>query len=212
MITYRLGDALPVDVAQRRANELSDETDPAYRHRIEAYLDAGHGCCALQNPEFAKMIIDNWRQFDGKRYHLHAWVVMPNHVHVLMQLSGSTSLAKIVQSWKSYTGRRLPVAWQREYWDRYIRDERHYQTAVAYIRDNPVKAGLSHHHDEWPWTSPSLGGSSTSSTASTKVEPALDPPGIGSKYRTVLQSEEELAAELERRHVLDVQGNGDGDE
>jgi REP element-mobilizing transposase RayT len=162
LVTYRLGDALPIEVAQRRADEMDGDSDSAYRQRIEAHLDAGHGSCALRAPALAGMVIDNWLRFDGDRYALQAWVVMPNHVHVLVQLSGTATLPHIIQSWKSYTGRRLPVAWQRDYWDRYIRDERHFLSAIDYVHRNPVRAGLCREPADWPWSS--LGGSNTSST------------------------------------------------
>ncbi len=68
-------------------------------------MDAGHGSCILRDPTAAQLVIESWQQFDGDRYRLLAWVVMPNHIHVLMELTGKTPLARIVQSWKSFTGR-----------------------------------------------------------------------------------------------------------
>ncbi len=156
MVTYRLGDALPAEVARRRSDELTAESDPAYRRRMEAWLDAGHGSCTLRSPAHADLVVDAWRHGDGSRYRLLAWVVMPNHVHVMIRLLGTTPLATIIQSWKSYTGRRLPVAWQREYWDRMIRDDRHARAAVAYIHANPVRAGLCQEPEDWPWSSASV--------------------------------------------------------
>ena len=89
---------------------------------------------------------------------------MPNHVHVLIE--PKVPVSKIVQSWKSYTGRwaiqhdaELGLGgpgkrfWMREYWDRYIRDENHFYSTIAYIHDNPVKAGLCACSHEWPWSS-----------------------------------------------------------
>ncbi len=93
-------------------------------------------------------------------YRLLAWVIMPNHVHVL--IDPMTKLARIVQAWKSVSAHRiLPllgadrprVLWQREYWDRFIRDERHCQQAMAYIHANPVTAGLVMNGAEWRWGS-----------------------------------------------------------
>lgn len=84
---------------------------------------------------------------------------MPNHVHVLVKLAHeSPSLSSIVHSWKSYTakqinqqlGRTGPL-WMRDYFDRYIRDDAHLHACVEYIRQNPVKAGLVHKAEEWPW-------------------------------------------------------------
>ena len=166
MITYRMRDALPLDVARQRLAACDAEADREYRQRIEGCLDNGLGCCALKIHEYAQCILDNWRHFDGSRYHLCAWVIMLNHVHVLITLTGSTALAKIIQSWKSYTGHKLPVPWQREYWDRYIRNEEHYHHSIAYIHDNPVKAGLCATASEWKWSSLTIpGGSSAGSTS-----------------------------------------------
>ncbi|MFQ5737695.1 MAG: transposase [Acidobacteriota bacterium] len=110
-------------------------------------------------------MIEAWAHFDRLRYDLVAAVVMPNHVHVMIRVREAFALSKIVQSWKSYTGRwiaeHFPEAvvrteqgrrvWMRDYWDRYIRDEVHYAEAVAYISENPVRAGLVKRVDDWPW-------------------------------------------------------------
>ena len=159
-ITYRLSDALPQQVAERLADELTPDDDPRYRRRIEAYLDAGHGCRCLTTPAIAQDLIATWQRFDGERYHLRAWVVMPNHVHVLITMIPGHTLGAIVQSWKSWTGKRIKaitktVTWQRDYWDRFIRDNAHYAQAVSYIHDNPVKAGLCPAPEAWPWSSAS---------------------------------------------------------
>jgi REP element-mobilizing transposase RayT len=157
-ITYRLADSLPNTVAQRLADELTPDDEPRYRRRVEAYLDAGHGCCCLTQPVIAQDIIDTWRRFDGERYRLCAWVIMPNHVHVVITVMPGHTLGSIVQSWKSWTGKRIKaltgsISWQRDYWDRYIRDESHFRQTVAYIHENPVKAGLVRHAHDWPWSS-----------------------------------------------------------
>jgi REP element-mobilizing transposase RayT len=89
---------------------------------------------------------------------------MPNHVHVLFQPMNGWTVAKIVASWKKFTARRIcdglrdhgkgiaPV-WHREYWDRYIRDQRHFQRTILYIHANPVKAGLVARAENWRWSS-----------------------------------------------------------
>lgn len=130
---------------------------------IDRYLDLGYGCCALRRKACAEAIIENWRHFAGQRYALLAWVVMPNHVHVLVRVADGIALGQVVHGWKSYTAKKLlelaPEAfskrtvWQREYWDRFIRDERHRQAAIRYIHENPVRAGLVAHAENWPWSS-----------------------------------------------------------
>ena len=111
------------------------------------------------------MVQGSLLNFDSMRYRLLAWVVMPNHVHVLFELVEGWTIAKIVAAWKKFTARRIcddqrdsggrpggPV-WHREYWDRYIRDERHFKRAVEYIDSNPVKAGLVGRAESWRWSS-----------------------------------------------------------
>lgn len=168
-ITYRLADALPIHVVEKLEEQALG--DDKHRAGIEEYLDAGHGSCLLKQPHCAETVVENWRHFDGTRYRLHAWVVMPNHVHVLIEPLPGTEIGKIVQSWKSYTakvigGVRTETArrvWQADYWDRFIRNEAHYQATVAYIHNNPVKAGLVKRMEDWAWSSAaSLNGASGS--------------------------------------------------
>jgi putative transposase len=180
-ITFRLADSLPQ--AKLRALEQSltalpqSSRDLERRKQIEVWLDAGIGCCALRHPAMAATVEAALLYHDSERYHLFAWCVMPNHVHVLIQ--PHVPLAGIVQSWKSYTGRwalahnaelELGVPgtslWMREYWDRYIRDETHLKNILTYIHQNPVKAGLCSTPSVWPWSSarcPPLGTPSSSS-------------------------------------------------
>ncbi len=178
-ITFRLADSLPESTQQLLRDELKllpeREQTVERRKRIEQWLDAGMGCCALRHPEVARTLQDTLLKFDGERYRLIAWCIMPNHVHVLIH--PIIELGKIVQSWKSYTGRwaleknaelglGVPgkVFWMREYWDRFIRDERHYDAVVGYIHNNPVKAGLCNTPEEWIWSSAYPGTPSPSST------------------------------------------------
>lgn len=174
VITYRLADSLPRDVILRLDAELRSmppkKQDAERRKRIDAWLDAGHGSCLLRQPEAAACVADNWRHFAGVRYDLIAWVVMPNHVHVLIRTYEGAALGKIVQSWKSYTSRQIGQMvgprvvdggalgksngiWMREYWDRFIRDEQHFHAEIDYIHQNPVKAGLVAQAEDWPWSS-----------------------------------------------------------
>lgn len=167
-VTFRLADSLPREVLNRLDRELRAQpasTRPAeLRRRVDAWLDAGTGCCALGHPRVAAVVQDALLRFDGERYRLLAWCVMPNHVHVLVE--PMESLARIVQSWKSFTGRwalahdgelglGIPGErlWMRDYWNRYIRDDRHYHAVLEYIHWNPVNAGLCAAPDAWRWSS-----------------------------------------------------------
>ncbi len=181
-ITFHLADSLPesaLDNLERSIAEMADdEKKQQRRQRYQALLDAAHGDCVLRKAGAAKVMEGALLHFDGERYRLLAWVIMPNHVHVLVEPLPGFSVARIVQSWKSFTarkinllmadepedpecragarrsqGRRSPALWQRDYWDRFIRNERHLLTAIRYIEENPVVAGLAGAAEEWPWGS-----------------------------------------------------------
>jgi REP element-mobilizing transposase RayT len=116
---------------------------------METHLDAGSGSCLLANPNVAAMFVRTLRHFDGSRYRLHAWCVMPNHVHVVFRPLAEYTLTAILHAWKSYSAkeanrmlRRSGNFWQREYYDHLIRDERDLQRCIRYVLDNPKKAGL----------------------------------------------------------------------
>lgn len=99
-------------------------------------------------------------KFDGKRYWLHAWCIMPNHVHALVTPSPAITLSALLHTWKSFSAKqanrvlgRSGQFWMQEYFDRYIRDERHFVSVVEYIYNNPVAAGLCTSPADWPYSS-----------------------------------------------------------
>ena len=137
-----------------------DEGSIAYRHRIDAALDGGAGACLLARREIAGLVEAVLRRRDGMAYDLHAYVVMPNHVHALITQRDSHRLADIVQAWKSVSAKAINAKlgrtgrlWQREYHDRFMRDEGHFERTRAYIEMNPVIAGLASAPEEWPFSS-----------------------------------------------------------
>jgi REP element-mobilizing transposase RayT len=160
LITFRLHDSLPA-VKLAELNHVQHKLSPAQiRNALEDYLDAGAGACYLRNPGVAQVVQRSLLYFDNERYHLCAWVIMPNHVHVLAQFLAQYSVAKVVQSWKRFSARQGNVVlgrsgefWQREYYDRYIRSEQHFSNAVKYIEWNPVKAQLVQTPAQWPYCS-----------------------------------------------------------
>src|SRR5258708_15517460 len=152
-VTFRLGDSLPHSVLEAWQQQLKDRTksdaEKVLRHRIEEYLDQGRGDCFLRDLRVGRMVEGALLFFDGSRYHLHAWAVMPNHVHVLFRPCAGHALSDIVHSWKSYTSKeanrilgRKGQFWEADYWDRFIRGETHFAAVGAYIEHNPVHAGL----------------------------------------------------------------------
>ena len=164
-ITFHLGDSVPKSQRDRWQEERdawlqlhppphTPEQTSEYHRRftgeMEQWLDAGHGSCVLRRQECAALVADTLRHFDGERYRLAAWVVMPNHVHALLAPTEPWTLEQILHSWKSFSAnrvnkllRRTGSLWQRDYFDRLIRDERHFANCLRYIRENPAKSQLN---------------------------------------------------------------------
>jgi len=168
-ITFRLHDSLPRTLLETWREELANlpetEATRERRQRIEAALDAGHGECLLRNIEVGTLVEHALLHFDQQRYKLHAWVIMPNHVHVLITPLEGNTLSSILHSWKSFTAKsanqllgRIGTFWLEEYFDRSIRNEEHYNRVVEYIHNNPVKAGLCVAAEEWGLSSARYGG------------------------------------------------------
>lgn len=159
-ITFRLADALPTQVLTRIAEKKKVPTRPNLGTLTEETLDRGHGECLLARPVAASIVETTLLHFDGIRYDLEEWVIMPNHVHALVRIYRQWALSVIVQAWKSVSAhkinstlRRSGRLWQREYFDRYIRDENHHRLVLNYIRNNPVKAGLVSEAADWRYSS-----------------------------------------------------------
>ena len=157
-ITYRLADSIPQSVLREKMR-LTDQN--LRRKLIEDILDQGLGSCRLKEERVAQVILKNWRHFEGKRYSIIAYVIMPNHCHILIDVFEGVDLAQIVQSWKTYTAKGIHSlypsddkhVWQLDYWDRYIRNESHYLNCIEYIHQNPVKAGLCKQSTDWKFSS-----------------------------------------------------------
>ena len=159
-VTFRLADALPADV-ERELDDITRRFGQTARMRaVEAWLDRGFGACHLRDERVGLLVENALLYFDGQRYRLCEWVVMPNHVHVLVEILGSWRLREVLHSWKSFTSKEAGKLlgpggrfWQEDYFDRYIRDTEHYSRTVEYIRQNPVKAGLAQIPEAWHFSS-----------------------------------------------------------
>ena len=91
-VTFRLADSLPVEALERLKAADRAET---LRHEL---LDRGEGACWLRSEPIAQLVEEAFLAFDGERYRLHAWTIMPNHVHVLFTVLPEAPLGKTVGS------------------------------------------------------------------------------------------------------------------
>jgi len=147
-VTFRLADSLPED-ARIRLGELRQLNQTDGLAWIECFLDSGTGVSLFAESKHASLVETTLRHFDGIRYALGAFAVMPNHVHALVQPLATHSLTKIVHGWKSYTANQLqrsagikgPV-WQEESFDRVVRDENELRRFHDYVLANPARAHL----------------------------------------------------------------------
>ena len=163
--TWRLADSLPREKLrgwmEERRNWLKENPKPwddatriQYREqfpaRIEKWLDAGYGSCVLRDKNCASIVANAIHYFDGERYDVASFVVMPNHVHTLFQLRGTYEIETVLGNLKSYTAlhinRRLlrqGALWQQENWEHLLRGAADLFRCFAYIKENPGAANLS---------------------------------------------------------------------
>jgi REP element-mobilizing transposase RayT len=106
----------------------------------------------LREHAVAEIVGNAITHFDGKRYELIAWPVMPNHVHVV--LTQHVPIASVIHSWKSFTAKKINALlgrtgelWEKDYWDHAIRNSRELERTVEYVVDNPIAAGFQN----WPF-------------------------------------------------------------
>ncbi len=175
-VSFRLNDSIPQSALQKYADrkeillkklqqhesssssrshlsellEIRSEISSLYQQVIDAAENATYGKCHLNNPEIATMVENALKHFDGSRYDLIAWSVMPNHVHAVLKPLDEEPLEKIMYSWKSFTAKEgnkiLGVTgafWQPEYYDHIIRDGEDFRNQVKYVLNNPMAAHTS---------------------------------------------------------------------
>ena len=185
MITFRLYDSVPKDVIQQwkdaldglqasslqKKNTSPNKQDEARRllKLLDKYEDAGYGQCYLRDARAAEIVKDALFYYDQVKYEVISWCIMPNHVHVLISLLKVVSLSEILHSWRSFSSNeinklfnRKGQLWMPEYFDRYIRDQEHFNNVVNYIHNNPVKAGLVDDPTHYRWSSAFVGSQASS--------------------------------------------------
>lgn len=174
-VTFRLVDSLPQEVLlefkRQQAEKLRalGDSNPAAREaidlelqrQIERYLDRGVGECHLKRPDVAQMVAEALRYFHEKHYRTEEWVIMPNHVHLVLWPMPNHTLSEILRSRKRHTARQANLLigrtgetfWQPESYDHWIRDDAEKARIRRYIRHNPVTARLCLAPEEWRWGS-----------------------------------------------------------
>ena len=175
-ITFRTHDSIPQEVLdlwerqkldwlQRRGHEgtqhwtevlpgLSPKERAAFTKEFErcreGFLDTCHGRCLLRRPELAAIVADSLLHFDGERYRMGDFIIMPNHVHLLAAFGTEDGLITQCDSWLHYTAFRINQQlgekgklWQQEPFDHLVRSSEQYAYLRKYIADNGKKARLS---------------------------------------------------------------------
>ena len=188
-VTFRIKDSLPTSILKdyeqkksilleqiMREKQLAgarDATDSLQKLHaeiqtlaetiIEPALHAADGPQPLADPEIAGMMVRTLKHFDGERYNLFAWSVMPNHVHALIAPHEGHELEKTLQAMKTHSAKEANrmlgtsgTFWQEEYYDHIVRDGEDLKLQVAYILRNPEKGGASAE-----WTGSVFGGVGT---------------------------------------------------
>ena len=153
-VTFRLCDSLPKHVTETYRKESTrlygdgagcqEERDRFMHTKMMAYMDQGYGACWLRNPAVRQVVEKALEYVNDRMALVHAYVIMPNHVHVVLETNEGMEIQRVMHSLKSYTAlqinrllHRTGSVWQRECYDRIIRNTDHYVNAINYIIENP---------------------------------------------------------------------------
>ena len=155
-VTFRLADAVLYNAPPSILPQNPTSEDIARACEPPLTL----GSCVLRQPDIAQLVQNALQHFEGERYLLGAWCIMPNHVHVIFGPLAGHSPSQVLQSWKGFTARRANqllgksgAFWERESFDHLIRNTESMEWFVEYIHQNPVKAGLCKQPSDWSYSS-----------------------------------------------------------
>jgi len=185
-ITFRTKDSIPTEVMQRWDREKSDwlqrrdlfhgehwsdvvptlptdlvrEFQQTFNRRREETLDNNLGACVLRQPGCSDIVAKSLLHFDGDRYQMGDFVIMPNHVHLLAAFPTPEAMSNQMTSWLHFTATQINQTtgrkgkfWQREPFDHLVRSLEQYEYLRKYIAENPQKAKLTvgeYHHRKGP--------------------------------------------------------------
>ncbi len=184
-VTFRTADSIPDSVIQRWDQEKQNwltkrgfpgakwplllqkipetmrmEFNAEFNRCREDYLDSCHGKCHLKNVEISSIVADSLMHFDGTRYRMGDFIVMPNHVHLLCVFNNEDRMRKQFDSWQHFTATQINKRinrqgkfWQGDPFDHLVRSPKQYDYLRDYIADNPKKANLKsgeYHYRRFP--------------------------------------------------------------
>lgn len=165
-ITFRLYDAIcgkgsVIEGPQGGRNELvRADAESAARIAASSEPSLRLGSCVLAEREIATIVESALLHFNGVRYALSAWCIMPNHVHLVVTPFSGHDLSSLLHSWKSFTAKRIQqllgragTLWERESFTHMIRNVDAFESLIRYTEENPVSAGLCESAEEWPFSS-----------------------------------------------------------
>jgi len=174
-VTFRLADSVPSEVAAQWndektcwiamhpppwAAEIEREYHRRFTMRMERWLDAGHGPCVLCHSDLRAEVVRSLQHDDGVSFELGDWVIMPNHVHLLLKPLIEVPISKLLGPVKGASARRIneqlgsggPL-WMDESFDHIVRGMDSLRKFQKYIAENPAKAGLKpesfSHEQRW---------------------------------------------------------------
>jgi putative transposase len=159
-LTWRLSGSLPAKIMAALRASKTKELGKRFREYDLELDKASSGPLWLKQPNIALAVVAGIKAVAGKGLcRIHAWVVMPNHVHLLM--APLAPMAAITKAIKGSTARQANLIlgrtgeyfWQDESFDHWIRDEGEFSKIKRYIERNPVAAGLVGEESKWPWSS-----------------------------------------------------------
>jgi REP-associated tyrosine transposase len=156
-LTWRLHGSLPTS----RSFPPGTISGQAFLAMDRLLDNARTGPLYLREPEIAGMVVESIHHQERAlgHYHLHSYVVLANHVHLLV--TPCVEVSKLMQSLKRFTAKEANCIlsrtgqpfWQEESYDRLVRDETEFRRIARYIDMNPVKAGLVNTPQEFLWSS-----------------------------------------------------------
>ena len=107
----------------------------------------------LANPEFHAICKEVWERSERiQHWSVGPYVIMPDHVHLVLEPPQEADAAKSVRDWKRWTARTLGFRWQRDFFEHRLRKEESFDEKTQYVLENPVRTGLVKDWRDWPYT------------------------------------------------------------